>query len=164
MHRVIPSSKASAKAMLKGLDFNAVDVIVELGPGNGVFTSEILKQAKKGTKIIVFEIEPTYLKLLESKFDNQILLINKGAHLMQETLMILGTKKIDVIISGLPFLKGEIKEKTDAAILFYAQQGAIYRFFTYMPNIMKTVYKDMPIEKKYFEVRNIPPLWVYGIN
>ncbi len=161
---VIPSSKASSRAMLKGIDFDKVAVVVELGPGNGVFTKQILKQVKLGTKIIVFEIEPTYLELLKNKFGNQILLVNKGAHLVEDTLKELGIDKVDVLISGLPFLKGEIKQKTDDTILSLTQQGTIYRFFTYMPNIMKKVYKDLPIEKKYFEFRNIPPLWVYGIN
>lgn len=161
---VIPSSKASSRAMLKGIDFNQVSVVVELGPGNGVFTQEIIKNVPADTKIIVFEIEPTYVHLLQNKFGDRITLVNKGAHLLSETLEELGVDKVDVIISGLPFLKGEIKQKTDEAIYQLTKQGAIYRFFTYMPGIMKNVYKGLPIEKKHFEFRNIPPLWVYGIN
>lgn len=161
---IIPSSKASSRAMLKGIDFNRVSVVVELGPGNGVFTQEIIKTVNDDTKIIVFEIEPTYINLLHHKFGDRIILINKGAHLLLETLEELGIDKVDVIISGLPFLKGEIKQQTDEAIYQLTKKGAIYRFFTYMPGIMKNVYKELPIEKKYFELRNIPPLWVYGIN
>lgn len=161
---IIPSSRASSKAMLKGIDFSKVSVIVELGPGNGVFTQEIIKSVTNDTKIIVFELEPTYISLLQDKFGDRIILVNKGAHLLPETLEELGIDHVDVIISGLPFLKGEIKQKTDEAIYQLTKKGAVYRFFTYMPGIMKNVYKDLPIEKKYFEFRNIPPLWVYGIN
>lgn len=161
---VIPSSKASSKAMLKGIDFNRVSVVVELGPGNGVFTQEIIKTVTADTKIIVFELEPTYINLLQNKFGDRITLVNKSAHLLSETLEELGIDKVDVIISGLPFLQGDIKQKTDEAIYQLTRRGTIYRFFTYMPGIMKNVYKELPIEKKYFELRNIPPLWVYGIN
>ncbi len=150
--------------MLKGIDFSMVNVVVELGPGNGVFTQEIINTVKKGTKIIVFEIEPTYIELLRTKFKDQIILVDKSAHLIGETLAEMGIEKVDVIISGLPFLKGEIKERTDNGIRELTEKGAIYRFFTYMPGIMKHVYRELPIEKKYFELKNIPPLWVYGIN
>ncbi|CAG5086698.1 class I SAM-dependent methyltransferase [Parvicella tangerina] len=161
---VIPSSKAATKAILKGIDFDQVDVIVELGPGSGVFTKEIIAQAKSGTKIVVIELEASYLDILERKFGDRIILENTSAHLLQDVLQKHGLEKVDLIVSGLPFLKGEIKEKVDQTIMNFTEKGTIYRFFTYMPPIMKKVYKEMPIEKKNMEPWNMPPFWVYGIN
>jgi len=161
---VIPSSKAATKAILKGIDFKKIDVIVELGPGSGVFTKEIIAQAKPTTKIVVIELEETYLSILKNKFGNRIVLENTSAHLLNEVLEKHNINKVDLIVSGLPFLKGEIKKKVDETIVDFANNGTIYRFFTYMPPIMKKVYKEMPIEKKNMEIKNIPPFWVYGMN
>lgn len=161
---VIPSSKAATKAILKGIDFDKVDVIVELGPGSGVFTKEIIAQANPSTKIVVIELEESYLSVLERKFGDRILLENTSAHLLRDVLDKHGLEKVDLIVSGLPFLKGEIKEKVDRTIMDFTEEGTIYRFFTYMPPIMKRVYKSMPIEKKNMEPWNMPPFWVYGIN
>ena len=161
---VIPSSKAATKAILRGIDFDTIDVIVELGPGSGVFTKEIIAQAKPSAKIVVLELEASYLSMLQQKFGDRILLEHASAHLLQDVMKKHGLDKVDLIVSGLPFLKGEIKEKVDQTIMNFAEEGTIYRFFTYMPPIMKKVYKSMPIEKKNLEVRNVPPFWVYGIN
>ena len=75
-----------------------------------------------------------------------------------------GITNIDLIISGLPFLPKETKKKVFKAIKKQTDKGAKFRFFTYMPPIMKKVYKDLPVEKKSFVLKNVPPMWVYGIN
>lgn len=161
---VIPSSRAATRAILEGLDFDQIDVIVELGPGNGVFTREIIAKAKPTTKIVIIELEASYHDILKQKFENQIILEHESAHLLREVLDKHGIEKVDLIVSGLPFLKGEIKVKVDQTIMELVSKGTIYRFFTYMPPVMKRIYREMPIEKKKVEIRNVPPFWVYGIN
>ena len=48
---VAPSSKFLMKRMFAPIDFDKADVIVELGPGNGVFTKGLL--AEKSVTIIL---------------------------------------------------------------------------------------------------------------
>ncbi|MDX2245894.1 MAG: rRNA adenine N-6-methyltransferase family protein [Bacteroidia bacterium] len=161
---VIPSSAAAARAMVDGINWDKINTVVELGPGNGVFTEEILANCKEGTTIILIEIEESYIKLLNAKFDGRIHIEHTSAHLMDEVLAKYDKTHADLIISGLPFLPDEYKTLTNEAILRHTEKGAIYRFFTYMPPVMKRVYKDMPLEEIRFVPANIPPMWIYGIN
>ncbi len=150
--------------MISKIDFNQVDTIIELGPGTGCFTKEIIKKAKPETKIILIEIEEGYVKSLNEKFKNKVIIEHTGAQNLEQVMVKHNIKKTDLIISGLPFLPDEHKEKMYMVIREQCEKGAKFRFFTYMPPVMKKVYKDFDLNKVAFEIRNIPPLWVYGIN
>jgi phosphatidylethanolamine/phosphatidyl-N-methylethanolamine N-methyltransferase len=161
---VIPSSKKASKAVLSELDWNKIKTVVELGPGNGTFTKQILAQCNPGTMVILIELEESYIELLKQKFGDQIQVVHNSAHLLRAILESFGLSKTDLIVSSLPFLPSPIRQEVNNAILHETDQGAAFRFFTYMPPIMKLFYKDMPLRKITFVMENIPPMWIYGIN
>lgn len=161
---VVPSSKAAGKAILSGIDWSKVETIVELGPGPGTFTREVLAQCKAGTNVILIDLEETYIHLLRQQFGHKVEAVHDSAHRMNEILEEMNLPKADLIISSLPFLQKQIHQKIFKAILKQTDQGAIYRFFTYMPPVMKWHYRDLPLHKVKFVLKNIPPMWIYGIN
>lgn len=161
---VIPSSKKASLAVLSELDWSKIKTIVELGPGNGTFTKQILAQCAPGTTVILIELEETYIKLLKEKFGDQVHVMHDSAHRMHEILMSFNLAKTDLIVSSLPFLPNPIRDQVNNAILRETENGAAFRFFTYMPPIMKMFYKGMPLRKIAFVMENIPPMWIYGIN
>lgn len=161
---VTPSSAFAARAMVSGIDFSQIEVIVELGPGTGVFTDEILKQCKPETKIILIEIEESYVALLREKFGSRVIVEQASAHLLETIVAKHTDKKVGLIISGLPVHLPAVKKALFAAIEKYTEAGAYYRFFSYLPPLVKHEYRELPIRKLSFVLRNVPPLWVYGIN
>ena len=44
---IAPSSKILAKKMVDVIDFNRAKCIVELGPGTGAFTKEIIRERRR---------------------------------------------------------------------------------------------------------------------
>ena len=161
---IIPSSKDASGAMMRGINWEKINTIVELGPGNGTFTREILLRCKPGTKIVLFELENSYVELLRQKFGDRVTVIHASAHLFEEILKDLKLPKADLIISGLPFLARHLNQLIFESIQHQTDKGAIFRFFTYMPPAMKLVYKGINLRMVAFVLKNIPPMWVYGIN
>jgi phospholipid N-methyltransferase len=162
---ILPSSKTASEAIINGIDFENVHTILELGPGTGCFTEQILKHSKPNTKVILIEIEESYQEILHSKFQDQIILVNENAKDLNKVLKANGVDKVDLIVSGLPFaMPKDIFNDIIEAIKSQTNTGAIFRFFTYMPFIMKPYYKKLPIKKHSFILSNTPPLWVYGVN
>ena len=161
---VIPSSKEASRAILFGLEWDKINTVVELGPGNGTFTKEILARCKPGTEVLLIELEESYVELLQNKFGNKVKVVHDSAHRMNEILTELHLTHADLIVSSLPFLQKRISQKIYAAILEQTKKGASFRFFTYMPPVMKWFYQGMPLHKVKFVLNNIPPMWIYGIN
>jgi phospholipid N-methyltransferase len=161
---ITPTSKHASDLMLKGIDFSKVDTVIELGPGNGCVTSVILEKCRKDTKIILVELEKTYLPILRKRFGDRVIIENTCASKMPDIMKRNGVKNVELIISGLPFLPKGPREKVHKAIKKLSYEGAKFRYLTYMPYFMKKVYRDLPVEKKEFTWNNVPPLWVYGIN
>lgn len=161
---IIPSSKIASGAMMKGINWAKVNTIVELGPGNGTFTREILARCKPDAKVVLFELENSYVELLRKKFGDRVQVIHASAHLFEDILKEMKLPKADLIISGLPFLGKNLNQLIFDSIQHQTDKGAIFRFFTYMPPIMKMVYKGINLRKVAFVMKNIPPMWVYGIN
>ena len=55
-----PSSKYLAHKMLRNIDFKKAKVIIELGPGTGIFTKKILEFMQPDAKLLVFELNDTF--------------------------------------------------------------------------------------------------------
>ena len=61
-----PSSKFLVKKMCDKIDFNNARYIVELGPGTGVFTEELLKRAHPDCRIVVIELNEKFYEFLKN--------------------------------------------------------------------------------------------------
>jgi phosphatidylethanolamine/phosphatidyl-N-methylethanolamine N-methyltransferase len=161
---VVPSSKVAGKAIISGIDWDKIETVVELGPGQGTFTRAILAACRPGTKIILIDLEESYVDLLRQQFGSRVTVVHASAHRLNEILEEMNLPKADLIISSLPFLQKQIHLEIFNAILKQTEQGAIYRFFTYIPPVMKWHYRELPLHKVKFVLENIPPMWIYGIN
>ena len=72
-----PSSKYLAKKMLERIDFSTAKVIVELGPGTGVFTRKILQKLSPDGILLVFELNDSFMNMLKKEFkDPRVILIH----------------------------------------------------------------------------------------
>ena len=162
---LVPTSPVASKMMLEGIDFSSIRIIVELGPGTGEITGEILKKCRTDATIILIELEPSYVKALKEKFGGRIAVYEESAHRLDAILLKHGIAKVNLIVSGLPyFLNGEVKEKLFETLKHRTGEGTIFRFFTYSPPVMRYVYRELPVRKVSFTLRNFPPMWVYGIH
>lgn len=162
---LVPSSAFASEAMLDGIDFSVIDSVVELGPGTGAFTREILKRCKKDTTLLLLEVEQSYVTILRKQFGGNVIIECASAHLLDEIRAKHCIERISLIISGLPVsLPESVKVGLFESIKTHTERGTIFRFFTYNPPIMKRAYKSLPVRKISFVLKNFPPLWVYGIN
>ena len=162
---LVPSSAAASRAMLHGIDFSAIRSVVELGPGTGVFTKEILARCHLDAKVLLVEVEESYVKMLRGEFGPRVTIEHGGAHRLDELLKKHGMPKADLIVSGLPVsLPEPMRRMILQSIEEHTTEGAIFRFFTYNPLLMRRAYRTLPVRRISLVLENFPPLWVYGIN
>ena len=161
---VAQSSKFLTNEMLKKSDFKKSKYIVELGPGMGTFTKQILKKAKPDAKIVCFEVNEKFCSHLSKSFhDKQLIVLNAGADKIRINLKRLGIREADCIISGLPFrnFSSAIKKKIIQEVKKSLSDNGRFILFQYttgMGNILKAHFDKV---KRKFVVLNLPPAFVY---
>lgn len=161
---VTPSSRFLAARMLKGIDFSNLDVLIELGPGNGAITELILKRLPAKATLICFEINDNfYNQLLEIK-NNQLIVVKASAEKMKQELNKLGFSKTNHIISSLPLtnIPEEISNKIlNASFEMLEWEGTFIQYqysLTYFKKLKAVFNEAISLE---FEPLNFPPAFVY---
>lgn len=159
---IIPSSRFLTKKMLEVVDFNKAKVIVEIGPGLGCFTNEILKMMSKDARLIIFEINPDFCQKLRKKEDNdsRLKVFNVSALDMSYHLKNI---KADYVISGIPLstLTEDSRSLLLRAIKNILKEGGVYMQFQYSLGAYKKLKLIFSRVALKFTLFNAPPAFVY---
>ncbi|AFM00304.1 phospholipid N-methyltransferase [Desulfitobacterium dehalogenans ATCC 51507] len=162
---ILPSSKYLADKMIEGLDFENAKYIVELGPGTGIFTENIVRNRKADTVIMLFEYDYNFCKILRDKYKNEpnLYIINDSAEYMGNYLSEYNIPYVDYIVSGLPF--ASLSSNVSSKILSEAQNllGNNGKFITFQYTLLKKKFIKQYFNKiaVSWELRNIPPAYVF---
>lgn len=161
---VCPSSKSLARAMIKALgEMEPGKVIVELGPGTGVFTQELVK-AYPNNRIIAIEYTDEFIEPLRKRFPG-VSIVQGCASQVHQHLADHGVTNDEVggLISGLPLLSmpKKIREDIFARIAEVVPEDRLYVQFTYSKRTYLTY--DIPrmkLEPTKRVLCNLPPACV----
>ncbi len=150
--------------MMSPINFHRAKVIVELGPGTGVFTREILNRMRPEARLFAFETNDIFFnKLSEDIHDNRFTLFHESAELVMEKMKDLGITKIDAIVSSLPYavFPDDVKHRIlDACVKALGKDG-IYVQFQYSLNAHKLLKEKFRKVTLDFTPINMPPAFVY---
>lgn len=161
---ISPSSRFLAKRMCAPINFSRAKVLVELGPGNGVMTKEILKNMSSDAQLYVFETNETFYNELTEKFDDsRVTFIHESAERVHEYLKEQNIAHTDYIVSSLPYtvFPKELKHNIlDACVKALSKEG-LYMQFQYSLNAHKLLKEKFESVKLDFTPMNFPPAFVY---
>lgn len=165
---ISPSGKYLAKEMINSVDFTKAKVIIEYGPGTGVFTEKILSRIKKDTKVFLIEINNDFYKNLKKEYGHKenVTIINDSAENIEEVLKNHNIKQVDYILSGLPFasLPKEVSNKilnTTSKIIKNKGCFITFQYSLTKLNMLRRYFESINYKK---EIRNLPPAYVIRCN
>lgn len=163
---IAPSSKILAKKMVEAINFEEAQCIVELGPGTGSFTSEIMKRKKNETKCILIEINEVFCKELQERFkdDSSVCVIHGSAENVTKYVEELNIDKIDYVLSGLPFtsLPANVSSRILHNVKGVLRENGEFITFQYSlvrKSFIQTFFSEISLKKVWF---NIPPAYVFS--
>jgi 16S rRNA (adenine1518-N6/adenine1519-N6)-dimethyltransferase len=116
-------SKEALRAMIEAGDVSADDTILEVGPGKGVLTEELLKRAKK---VIAVEKDDRLIELLQEKFKTEI--ENGKLELVRGDILDFDTTTPPRRLGTPPFQGGENSYKIIANIPYYITGTFLQKF------------------------------------
>ena len=96
---VAPSGSVLAARMLDGISLDQSSVVVELGPGTGVFTAEILTRISTRTRFLAVEKNPIFAGDLKRQFTS-VEIIEGNAAELSSILDEKQLKEVDIVVSG----------------------------------------------------------------
>ena len=161
---ISPSSPFLTEKMLEDIDFTRDKTLVEIGPGTGVFTKRILEKMSSDCKLLVFELNTEFYKVLISKFnDERITFINDSAEKLEYYLAQFQLHKVDVIISSLPLSNFPQRITLKLLRTFQRNLKEAGKFIQFQYSLkqkkeLEHVFSNVSIT---FTALNIPPAFVY---
>jgi phospholipid N-methyltransferase len=161
---ITPSSRFLASKMLDKIDFSKQKVIVELGPGTGVFTRKIIARLPDSALLLVFELNEVFCEKLKLEFDQKnVQIIHDSADQIEVYLRKYGYESADVIISSLPLanIDTSIREnivQSSSKVLKLGGNFIQFQYSLQSKSLLKNNFNKVEIG---FTALNIPPAFVY---
>lgn len=165
---ITPTSSIGVKTVCSRINFDSSNLIVEYGPGTGVFSNYLLSKMKSDTRLILIERNKNFDSILKNSIqDPRVVIVNDSAENVLETLRRCEESQADYVLSGIPFLlldcemKHRILKNTHRAL----RKGG--KFLIYQTCFQTNGHLKVHLERFFsevhsrYEIMNIPPLRIY---
>jgi phospholipid N-methyltransferase len=130
---VAPSSRSLAQAITSAVALGDADAVVELGPGNGAFTSQILGRLRPGALFFALDTNPAMCRSLQKRFPHVHVHCDSASRL-DRYLKKYDLNGVDCIVSGLPWAAFGARLQDDLMAATYAalRPGGEFATFAYV--------------------------------
>ncbi|WP_459937312.1 class I SAM-dependent methyltransferase [Desulfonatronum parangueonense] len=165
---ITPTSPFGVKRVCRKIDFSKANVIVEYGPGSGVFTEYLLKKMHPTAHLVLIERNQDMFKCLQKSFrDQRIHMYNDSAENVGALVNGQLPNKPDYIISGIPFsyidqqTRQDIIQQTHDTLAENGKFLAYQTFYQKDEHLLLHLKQFFKQVKSEFELLNIPPMRIY---
>jgi len=161
---LVPSSRFLVKRMLARVDWQQARIVLELGPGLGCFSREILRRMRPDAVLIAIEMNRTFARALRNSIKDRRLFVVEGSALHLDTILArfeLGLS--DCIISGLPFANMDHTTRESILrkchqVLSWRGQLVLFQYRSLLAPALAGIFRSVELS---YEPLNIPPAHVF---
>ena len=162
---ITPSSSFLVKRVCRWVDFSRPNVIIEYGPGTGVFTEYLVDEMTADSRLILIEGNESFVDKLSARFghDERVEVHHDRAENVERIVHGAGEEAADYVISGIPFsflgddVKHELIQCT-REILTDDGKFLVYQNYNHMEKPLRRHFNHV---HKEYEIFNIPPMFAY---
>ncbi len=166
-----PSSSSLCRMIASEIGVEEAELVVELGPGTGVITREIVRRLPAGGRLLAIELDPALCSHLERSFP-AVRICNDSASRLGAILAESGETAPDAVVSGLPWaiFPESLQREILAAVADSLAPGGWFATFAYLQGLMlpagmrfRKLLGEMfsTVETSQVVWRNLPPAFVY---
>ena len=156
----LPCSRHVARKVCSLIDFTKVRSMVEVGPGTGAITREILAALRPDATLTVFEVNPTFCAALKSIADPRLIVHNQSAFDMPSYIK---KQHADCIVSGIPIamLSNDDFSRFHDAVRNTLQAGGLFLQAQLAPLSYLRLRRSFRQVRMTFTLRNALPIFLY---
>lgn len=163
---IVPSSGVLTRKTAKRIDFSKPRTVIELGPGEGCHTRQIVRRMNEDSRLILVELDSHFAAHLKKQFanDHRITVLNVDALQLTSALADLGISNPDYIVSGIPFtiMEKSLRERLLESIAL--AMGPETVFITYQVSMMISEHQLFSLSRKEHCLLNVPPINVIELR
>ncbi|HUF47443.1 MAG TPA: methyltransferase domain-containing protein [Vicinamibacterales bacterium] len=128
-----PSSQTVARVIADGLPAGDQRRIVELGPGTGALTGELMRRLRPGDRFLAIDVDAAFVKELQARWPALESVCGSAADLARIATE-RGMPEVDHIVSGLPFatIPVEVTQQILASVMQTLRPGGRFTTFQYL--------------------------------
>jgi phosphatidylethanolamine/phosphatidyl-N-methylethanolamine N-methyltransferase len=168
---VAPTGAPLAGLMAEAAELGQADAVVELGPGTGVITEQILARLRQGALFFAMEINPRFVSQTRERCPGATVYeasaAEIGAHLRRH-----GRGDCDCVISALPWtlFDDPLQDRILDAVLQALRPGGRFLTLAYLSGFFLPSARrfNAQLARRFCSVsktrtvwRNVPPAFVY---
>lgn len=160
---VVPSSRYLIRRVVDAAIAPGTRIVVELGPGTGVVTRELLRALPADTRLLALELDADFVHHLSRVVDPRLIVQQGDASQLAELARLHGLRGIDAIVSGIPFstLGPELGGRIVQAAWHALAPGGRFVAYQFRPQVAALATPVFGAPDTVFEPRNVPPMTVY---
>ncbi|MBE7560994.1 methyltransferase domain-containing protein [bacterium] len=157
--------------MVSGLELDSARLVVEVGPGTGIFTDHVLPLLSPRTDFFAVEINPHLAAIFRQRHPDVTLYVDSAVN-VPRIVAEHGSRQVDAIISGLPWasFKPELQDELMGAFLSVLKPGGQFVSYGYIQGMVlpaaqrfrQTLLRQFSYVKLSGPVwLNVPPAFYY---
>jgi phospholipid N-methyltransferase len=161
---LIPSSRYLIANLLRDVNWERTRVFVEIGPGVGTITKEILKRMRPDAVLLTFEINDDFVRHLRQNFkDPRLRVFHRSGGDVLEVIRELRLGNADYVLAGIPF--SIMPDDARTAVLRNSYDalasGGVMLVYQFSNKVRADLEKLYGRVHSLFEPRNILPAHVF---
>ena len=168
---VAPSSRHLAAQMIRCANLPATSVVIEMGPGTGVFTERLTARLTPGTDFFALEINPRFAEATRRRCPG-VTVHQDSATNARAYLDRIGKPHCDLVVSSLPWasFRPSLQEEILDTIVDILRPGGRLLTFAYLQGLAlpsgQRFRKALDarfsgVERTRTVWRNVPPAFIY---
>ena len=151
--------------MVREAQIEHATVVVEYGPGTGVFTDAIIQRLRPEARLLVFEVNPQFHQALKARItDQRVDVLQASAAEISQHLTNLDLTAPDCVVSGLPFtsLPRPVTHLILQATYATLKPGGVFVTYQYTPLLRRVLDSHFDTTRvTRLVLRNLPPALVF---
>jgi len=161
---VWPSSRFLVQRILEASEVETARVVVELGPGTGPVTRELLAHLPGDSRLTALEISAEFVELLRKEISDPRLSVHcRPAAEIGTVLEEAGLGQADLVVSGIPFstMDAGVARETLEAVRSALGPGGRFVAYQLRDTVRLRARPILGEPQAETELLNLPPMRVY---
>jgi phospholipid N-methyltransferase len=149
--------------MVRWVDWESVNTVVEYGPGMGAMTEQIIQYKRPNTEFFAVELHSQFVKSLAERFPDVTVLEDSVANI-ESLCHQQGVAEVDAIVCGLPWAAFSDRDQTvflDAMMKVLKPGGQLVTFAYLSGMVLPAAHRFRRKLQDYFgDVQASPTVWL----